>query len=335
MHRKHTAFKGLCDRSFAIWKRHILIPLEANLRLNGKFQGDPAVVLDPGSFVAIQKYVGSQKTQYSKSQKKKHQGTGSAAPAKEATKPLAIARAKVWSGNKACHYPPSTLETSGEPLHSELSPLRSIRHAAGDGEGGGGGEDGGSPPPDYGGGEDDDGAMEIDDDEAEKGFSQGTPPAGAMGGGGASKGKGKGKAGGGQARGNGRDGNGTPRRDRGRGGGLPKFTASTMQAFARGSGSDDIAGYANRSASAIESVASALLGGGGAAPGAAAVARAPASAGVSEEDRKWRKERDLLGLMVDYQNNNKDRDIHGLIQKTFRKHACFSDDDEGEDADDA
>ncbi|CBJ32753.1 expressed unknown protein [Ectocarpus siliculosus] len=225
-------------------------------------------------------------------------------------------------------------EARADGVHLGVEILNAVPACRRDGEGGGGGEDGGSPPPDFGGGEND-GALELDDDEAEKGFSQGTPPAGTMGGGGASKGKGKGKAGGGQASGNGRDGGGTPRRDRGRGGELPKLTASTMQAFARGSGSEDIAGYTNRSASAIESVASALLGGGGAAAGVAAGSWGRASAGASEEERKWRKERELLGLTVDYQNNNKDRNIHGLIQKTFRKLVCLSDDDEGGDADDA
>ncbi|CAN0279823.1 unnamed protein product, partial [Ectocarpus sp. 4 AP-2014] len=177
------AFKGYSERSWRMWKTHILVPCEANLRLNRDFQGDCNLFLNPGSFVIIQKYVSSQKNQYSKAQKNNHRGPGSAAQAKEATKPLVIAREKIWSGNKACRYPSSTVETDGEPLQSELSPSPSTRRAAGKGEGGGDSEDGGPAPPDYGPdmSEDDD---QPDDDDFEKGFSQGTPPAGAMGGGG-------------------------------------------------------------------------------------------------------------------------------------------------------
>ncbi|CAN0133321.1 unnamed protein product [Ectocarpus sp. 4 AP-2014] len=113
-----------------------------------------------------------------------------------------------------------------------------------------------------------------------------------------------------------------------------------MQAFARGSGSDGIADAAKRSASAMESVASVLLGGGGAAAGAArggaaAPAAAPAASGESAGERKWQRQKELLAMMVDYQNNNKEEQMHGMIQNTFMKLGTQILDDEGPDADDA
>lgn len=108
---QNQASRGCSSRSWQYWCKHVLVPLEAKFRLDKKvrtwfnYKGGTEVWLDKGSFVAVQKYVASQKTQFSKACKKENKGTGSAAePGPKSTSALHKARGRIWGNNPACYY---------------------------------------------------------------------------------------------------------------------------------------------------------------------------------------------------------------------------------------
>eukprot|EP00903_Cladosiphon_okamuranus_P012266 g11504.t1 len=93
-----------------------------NPKVKKFLKGNTNIFVHRRSFVAIQKYVASQKTQYSSARKKANKGSGSAAEPEGPKSALYKARHRVWGDSPACSYPDSTYVFHGLPQQSSLSP---------------------------------------------------------------------------------------------------------------------------------------------------------------------------------------------------------------------
>eukprot|EP00903_Cladosiphon_okamuranus_P015418 g14241.t1 len=113
-------FKGYSERAFGHWRKHILYNVEARLRNDKEYKGDPKLWVHPGSYRDIYKWAESQKQQYS-DVRNSHNRTGSEAQSYVPKSALQKARDKVWRDNARCNFPSTCIETSCVPSSASQS----------------------------------------------------------------------------------------------------------------------------------------------------------------------------------------------------------------------